>query len=62
MDETVPHFLAALLRRPSPRLVFQDHAVERRSDDFFLFRIEPGDGFNLQANVVVWASFVFFDA
>src|ERR1039458_3184796 len=41
--------------RPALSLMAENHAVEQRADDFFLFRIEPGDGFELQLQLVVGA-------
>ena len=37
----------------------EDHAVEQGTDDLFFFRIEPGDGFELQLQLVVGAALVF---
>ena len=37
----------------------EDHAIEQGTDDFFLIRIEPGDSFELQLQLVVGAALVF---
>ena len=45
--------------RPYASLVFEDHAIEQRADDAFLFGVEEGDGLELEIEVVVGAALIF---